>query len=57
MRPRVRALAGISDETLPPEYEDFKELFEEKEGLAALPHYKPWDHDIPFKEGKTPTHY
>jgi len=57
VRPRVRALAGTSDETLPPEYQDFKELFEEKEGLAALPQHKPWDHDIPFEEGKTPTHY
>jgi hypothetical protein len=26
---------------LPPKYKEFKELFQEREGLAALPEYKP----------------
>ena len=49
-------LAGTSEE-LPPEYQDFEELFRERKGLAALPEHKPWDHEIPIEEGKTPTHY
>jgi hypothetical protein len=32
-------------------------LFTEKEGKAALLEHKPWDHEIPIVEGKTPTHY
>ncbi|GAM88161.1 hypothetical protein ANO11243_061920 [Dothideomycetidae sp. 11243] len=58
VRPLVRALASTAEEkTLPPEYQDFEELFREKEGKAALPQHKPWDHEIPFEEGKSPTHY
>jgi hypothetical protein len=48
---------GQEDPKLPSEYQDFKELFTEKEGKAALPEHKPWDHEIPIMEGKTPTHY
>ena len=56
VRPQGRILAGTSEE-LPPEYQDFEDLFQEKIGEAALPEHKPWDHEIPIEEGKTPTHY
>ena len=42
---------------LPSEYQDFEDLFKEKEGEAALPKHKPWDHEIPIEDGKTPNHY
>ena len=56
VRPQGRMLAGTSEE-LPSEYQDFEDLFKEREGAAALPEHKPWDHEIPIEEGKTPTHY
>ncbi len=60
VRPQGRQLAEISDEPtaheLPPEYQDFKELFKEREKLAALPEHKPWDHKIEFLEGQQPKH-
>jgi hypothetical protein len=49
-------LASTSIEELPPEYKDFEKLFTEKEGRAALPEHKPWDHRIPIKEGEELTH-
>ena len=42
---------------LPLEYQDFEDLFKEKEGEVALPKHKPWDHKIPIVDSKTPTHY
>ena len=42
---------------LPLEYQDFENLFKEKEGEAALPKYKPWDYEIPIEDGKTLNHY
>ena len=36
VRPRGRVLAGLDIEELPGEYKEFKHLFEEKEGKAAL---------------------
>ena len=56
VRPRGRMLAGTSID-LPSEYQDFGDLFKEKEGEAALPEHKPWDHEIPIVDGKTATHY
>ena len=56
VRPQGRMLAGTSED-LPSEYQDFEDLFQEKKGEAALPEHKPWDHEIPFEEGKVPTHY
>jgi hypothetical protein len=56
VRPQGRMLAGTSEE-LPPEYQDFEDLFKEREGEAALPEHKPWDHEIPIEEGQTPSHY
>ena len=56
VRPQGRMLAGTSVE-LPSEYQDFEDLFKEKEGEAALPEHKPWDHEIPIEDGKTPNHY
>ena len=49
-------LASTSME-LPSEYQDFENLFKEKEGEAALPKHKPWDHEIPIENDKTPNHY
>ena len=56
VRPQGRMLA-FAEVICPPEYQEFEELFEDKEGTAALPNHKPWDHEIPIMEGKTPTHY
>jgi hypothetical protein len=57
VRPQGRTvLAGSSIEELPPEYKNFEDVFKEREGLAALPEHKPWDHEIPIQEGKTPHH-
>ena len=49
-------LAGTSME-LPSEYQDFEDLFKEKEGEAALSEYKLWDYEIPIEDGKTSNHY
>ena len=49
-------LAGTSME-LPSEYQDFEDLFKEKKEEVALSKYKPWDHEIPIEDGKTPNHY
>lgn len=56
VRPQGRVLAEITTK-LPSEYNEFKSLFKEREGKAALPEHKPWDHEIPIEEGRTPTHY
>lgn len=45
------------DVEIPREYQEFEDLFKEREGLAALPEHRPWDHEIPIMEGKIPTHY
>jgi hypothetical protein len=44
------------EEPLPKEYEDFADLFKEREGLAALPEHQPWDHEITLEDGKVPRH-
>ena len=49
-------LAGTSIE-LPSEYQDFENLFKEKKGETALSKHKPWDHEIPIEDSKTPNHY
>ena len=54
VRPHGRTLAGSSVEELPPEYKNFEELFKEREGTAALPEHKPWDHKIALQEGAKP---
>ncbi len=56
VRPQGMMLAGTSED-LPPEYQEFEEMFKEREGEAALPEHKPWDHEIPIEDGKTPNHY
>ena len=56
MQPQGRILASTSRE-LPSEYQDFENLFKEKEGEIALSKYKPWDYEIPIEDGKTPNHY
>jgi len=50
-------MLAFAEVICPPEYQEFEELFEDKEGTTALPNHKPWDHEIPIIEGKTPTHY
>ena len=37
---------------VPREYKEFDKLFTEKEGIAALPEHKPWDHEIKLETGK-----
>ena len=54
VRPVGRKLNRMDSLELPSEYQKFKALFEEREGLAALPEHKPWDHKIEFQEGKVP---
>jgi transposase InsO family protein len=56
VRPRGRNLDELDAHELPSEYQDFKELFKEREKLAALPEHKPWDHKIEYLEGCTPKH-
>ena len=56
VRPQGRMLAA-TDVALPPEYQEFQELFKEKTGRDSLPQHKPWDHEIPIIDGKEPTHY
>ena len=42
---------------LPLEYQDFEDLFKEKEGEVALSEHKSWDYKISIEDGKTPNHY
>ena len=56
MRPQGCMLASTSME-LSLEYQDFEDLFKEKEEEVALPEYKSWDHEIPIEDRKTPSHY
>lgn len=37
---------------IPPEYSDFKHLFEKEADEDALPPHQPWDHEIKIKEGR-----
>jgi hypothetical protein len=45
---------GKPDLDIPPEYTDFKYLFEKEADKDALPLYQPWDHKIKIKEGAEP---
>jgi hypothetical protein len=42
---------GKTDLVIPPEYTDFKHLFEPEADEDALPPHQPWDHEIKIKEG------
>ncbi|KAM0722089.1 hypothetical protein Q7P37_003015 [Cladosporium fusiforme] len=37
---------------IPPEYVDFRQLFEKESDEEALPKHQPWDHEIKIQEGK-----
>ncbi|KAM0712543.1 hypothetical protein Q7P37_011640 [Cladosporium fusiforme] len=39
---------------IPPEYADFRQLFEKESDEEALPKHQPWDHEIRIQEGKQP---
>ncbi|KAI7151490.1 hypothetical protein KC349_g9431 [Hortaea werneckii] len=39
---------------IPEEFKKWKPLFQEEEGLAALPRHQPWDHRIQLQPGKDP---
>ncbi|KAM0717753.1 hypothetical protein Q7P37_006085 [Cladosporium fusiforme] len=39
---------------IPPEYADFRQLFEKESDEEALPKHQPWDHEIKIQEGKQP---
>jgi hypothetical protein len=45
---------GKPDLDIPPEYSDFKHLFEKEADEDALPPHQPWDHEIKIKEGAEP---
>lgn len=45
---------GRSEIEIPPEYADFKGLFEKESDEDALPKHQPWDHEIKIQEGKQP---
>jgi hypothetical protein len=59
MRPRERTIEEIGklEPELSSKYQDFKDLFIEKEGRAALLEYKSWDYEISIVEGKTSIYY
>ncbi|CZT12166.1 uncharacterized protein RAG0_16094 [Rhynchosporium agropyri] len=41
-------------EQLPEPYRKFSKLFEDPQDMRALLEYKPWDHEINFKDGFVP---
>jgi hypothetical protein len=43
-----------SKDIVPREYEEYRELFQEKERSQSLPKHQPWDHEIPLEKGQTP---
>ena len=40
--------------TIPVQYEEFANMFEDAHDESALPKHQPWDHEIPLLEGKAP---
>jgi hypothetical protein len=54
IRPEVST--GIAVPQIPSEYQEFRELFEERPAESALPKHQPWDHEIPLEDGKQPTY-
>ena len=56
VRPVGRILASTEIPELSSEYEEFAELFKEREGPAALPKHGAWDHEIPIREGTEPNY-
>ena len=42
---------------LPSEYQDFENLFKEKEEETALSKYRLWDYEIPIEDSKILNHY
>ncbi len=39
---------------IPVAYQEYEKLFKEDKTITALPEHKPWDHEIPLEDGKTP---
>jgi transposase InsO family protein len=52
--PDTRVLEKRATPVIPREYEEFRKLFEEELGPAALPKHQPWDHEIKLEPGKEP---
>ena len=42
------------EKSIPTEYQDLREVFEEPPDDQALPKHQPWDHEITLQEGRTP---
>ena len=42
---------------LPSKYQDFEDLFKEKEGEIALSKYKLQNYEIPIEDNKIPNYY
>lgn len=40
---------------IPPEYQEFEELFREEKDSEALPDHQPWDHEIKLQPDTKPT--
>ena len=53
-QPRLEKINVASEVTIPEEYNEFLEMFEEEAEGNALPEHQPWDHEIPIKEEETP---
>lgn len=52
---QVRTTGGSNaPPEIPKEFQRWKRLFQEEEGLAALPKHQPWDHRINIEPGKKP---
>jgi len=52
---KVRTKEGShAPSEIPEEFKKWKRLFQEEEGLAALPRHQPWDHRIKLQPGKEP---
>ena len=52
---QVRTTGGTdAPPEIPEEFKRWKRLFQEEEGLAALPKHRPWDHRIELLPGKEP---
>ena len=45
---------GPLPEQIAAEYREFKEMFEDRKDIRALPEHRPWDHEIPLREGASP---
>ena len=53
---QVNACEKKESTRLPNQYAQFEHLAKDDLESTALPEHKPWDHEIPLQEGKSPTY-